>query len=71
MAGHEKIPGPIARNIAAGVRRERRRLNITAAQLSARLGEIGAPLLDTGIHKLENGYRRGQTRQRSPGSPRP
>ena len=57
MAGHQKIPGPIARNVAANVRRERKRLNLTAAELSERMTQIGAPLLDTGIHKLEGGYR--------------
>ena len=42
------MPGPIARNVSAGLRRERRRLDLTAAQLSERLTEASAPLLDSG-----------------------
>lgn len=60
MAGIHKEPGPTARRVAANIRRIRRERwqDISTAELSRRLKEIGQPIPDTGITKTEQGTRR-------------
>lgn len=50
--------GPTAQRVAANVKeaREKRRLSLEA--LSQRMGEIGRPMLRTGLAKIESGERR-------------
>jgi len=58
MASNEVVPGPIARNVIANVRRLRARAGLTLAGLSERLTESGRPILPTGLQRLEAGKRR-------------
>lgn len=60
MTGIHKEPGPAARRVAAAIRRFRRAdwQDITTAELSRRLTELGQPIPDTGITKTEQGTRR-------------
>lgn len=60
MAGIGKQLGPTARRVAANIRRIRRAhwQDITTAELSRRLSELGQPISDTGITKTEAGTRR-------------
>jgi hypothetical protein len=60
MAGAPKEPGPTARRVAEAVRRFRREepQDITTAELSRRLTELGQPIPDTSITKTEQGTRR-------------
>lgn len=57
MAGREKPLGPAALRFASNLRRIRRYRELTAAALSARLSEIGQPIRDTSICKIEKGTR--------------
>lgn len=60
MAGIKKELGPTAKRVAANIRRFRRAdwQDITTAELSRRLTELGQPIPDTGITKTEQGTRR-------------
>jgi transcriptional regulator with XRE-family HTH domain len=58
MAGTPKEPGPTSARVAANVRRIRRDRELTTAALSQRLAELGHPIADTGITKIEKGQRR-------------
>jgi transcriptional regulator with XRE-family HTH domain len=50
--------GPIAERVAESVRTHRQRRQLSHRQLSARLTEIGHPILPSGIAKIEDGSRR-------------
>jgi transcriptional regulator with XRE-family HTH domain len=58
MAGKAREPGPSSQRTAANLRRIRREGDLTTAALSRRLAEIGHPVADTGITKIEKGDRR-------------
>jgi transcriptional regulator with XRE-family HTH domain len=58
MAGVAKHHGPTSERVAANLRRIRRQREMTTAQLSRRLAELGQPIQDTGITKIEKGERR-------------
>jgi transcriptional regulator with XRE-family HTH domain len=58
MAGIKKAAGPSSERVAANIRRIRRDRELTTAALSQRLTEIGHPIADTGITKIEKGTRR-------------
>jgi transcriptional regulator with XRE-family HTH domain len=58
MAGKAKEPGPSSTRVAANLRRIRQRKGMSTAQLSRRLRELGQPIPDTGITKIEKGVRR-------------
>ena len=58
MAGKPKEYGAASQRVARNVRRIRQHRDMTAAALSARLAEIGHPIVDTGILKIEHGDRR-------------
>jgi transcriptional regulator with XRE-family HTH domain len=57
MAGKARQPGPSSDRVAANLRRIRREKNLSAAELSKKLAELGQPILDTGISKIEKGTR--------------
>lgn len=48
----------VAGRVAANVRQLRERRGLTLDELSQRLGEIGRPILKSGLSKLETGQRR-------------
>jgi transcriptional regulator with XRE-family HTH domain len=50
--------GPIAERVAETVRTHRLRRRLSHRQLSARLAELGHPILPSGIAKIEDGSRR-------------
>jgi transcriptional regulator with XRE-family HTH domain len=50
--------GPIADRVTESVRTHRLRRGLSHRQLSARLAEIGHPILPSGIAKIEDGSRR-------------
>lgn len=58
MAGTVKETGPSSERVAANLRRIRRDREITTAALSRRLAEIGHPIADSGITKIEKKQRR-------------
>lgn len=58
MAGSAKEAGPSSQRVAENLRRIRRERDLTTAALSRRLAEIGHPIADTGITKIEKGDRR-------------
>ena len=47
-----------SQRVARNIRRIRQHRDLTAAALSDRLAEIGHPILDSGILKIEHGGRR-------------
>lgn len=58
MATNDLVPGPFGGYVAQNVRRLREEQGLSLAQLSARLAEVGRPILSSGLHRLENGRRR-------------
>lgn len=52
------ITGPLTAAVAANIRALRAARGYTVRSLSARLAQLGAPVLPSGISKLENGTRR-------------
>ncbi len=50
--------GAVSLRVAANVRRIRREREITTAALAKHLAALGHPIADTGITKIEHGYRR-------------
>lgn len=58
MAGKAKEAGPSSQRVAANLRHIRRERELTTAALSRRLAELGHPIADTGITKIEKGDRR-------------
>ena len=58
MAGIKKELGPTGRRVAAAIKRARRGNNVTTAELSRRLTELGQPIPDTSITKREQGTSR-------------
>lgn len=57
-ASNKVVPGPIAQNVIANVRRLRARSGLTLVELSEKLGKVGHPILPTGLQRLEAGKRR-------------
>lgn len=57
-AANEVVPGPTTRYVIANVKRLRAEQNLSQADLSRRMSEVGRPILPTGLHRLENGRRR-------------
>ena len=58
MAGKPKELGVASRRVARNVRLLRHHRDLTYVALSKRLTEIGHPILDTGLMKIEKGDRR-------------
>jgi hypothetical protein len=58
MAGRPKPLGPTGRRVASNVRVWRRRRGLSTPQLQERLSELGQPILESGISRLESGIRR-------------
>jgi transcriptional regulator with XRE-family HTH domain len=60
MAGHAKEPGPSSVRVAANLKRLRQERGLSYAELARRLAasDIGHPILDTGLIKIERGDRR-------------
>lgn len=58
MAGKSKELGAASQQVARNVRLLRRHRDLTYIALSRRLAEIGHPILDTGLMKIEKGDRR-------------
>jgi transcriptional regulator with XRE-family HTH domain len=57
--GTRKIEqGEIGRNVQAQVHHWREQKRLSIRQLSDRLGQVGRPILPTGISKIESGARR-------------
>ena len=57
--GTRKIEqGPIGHQVAAQIRWQRERRNLSLQQLSERLTVVGRPILPSGISKIEQGARR-------------
>ncbi len=50
--------GPTSERVAANVKRLRDEQRLTLDQLSKRLGEVGRPILASGLSKIEQGDRR-------------
>ncbi len=58
MGTRAVTPGPIGEHVRHRVATFREARRLTLAQLSDRLGQLGRPILPTGISKIENGERR-------------
>jgi hypothetical protein len=57
MAGTARPVRPTSGRVAANIRRMRRDRELTTGALSRRLAELGHPIADTGITKIEKGQR--------------
>lgn len=51
-------PGPTGLRVAANIKALREAAGISVRGLSARLAELGRPILASGVHKIEQGQRR-------------
>jgi len=58
MAGVKKVAGPSSDRVRRNLLRLRRQRGLSAAELARRLADLGQPILDTGIIKIEKGDRR-------------
>lgn len=58
MASNAVVSGPTAKRVAANVERIRKARQLHQKDLSARLAEVGRPMLSTVISKIERGERR-------------
>jgi transcriptional regulator with XRE-family HTH domain len=58
MAGIPREQGPTAERVAANLRSIRQERGLSYAALSRRLADLGHPVLDTGLMKIEKGQRR-------------
>jgi hypothetical protein len=58
MTGENSGPGAVGRNVIRNVESLRRVRGMTLRTLSARLAEIGRPILPIGLSRLANGQRR-------------
>jgi transcriptional regulator with XRE-family HTH domain len=58
MAGVKKLTGPSSVRVRQNLLRLRRQRGVSAAELSRRVAELGQPILDTAIIKIEKGDRR-------------
>lgn len=58
MAGKELAPGPTGRTTAWNIARLRRAANLTYADLSRQLEELGRPIPPLGLRRIEAGERR-------------
>lgn len=50
--------GPAGQNVATAVRKQREHLGMSLQELSEALGELGRPILPSGLSKIEAGTRR-------------
>jgi transcriptional regulator with XRE-family HTH domain len=58
VVGTIQEPGPNGRRVGKNVKTLREAAGVTVRGLSARLGELGRPILASGVHKIEQGQRR-------------